>query len=309
MVTGSVYEISFPETGNHRNMSAPKKQKQHRISRVYLKQFGYQKEGAWHISAWEKSKNHTDNFLIDTFTVETNLFDLPFDDETIKRHFENMSQKVEDRFPTILNTIKHQQKLTHLHKDWLIHYTANFLCRSKPSREYFQFLLDHKTASNFFLEEITMFNQGELDEWKKTLPLIPSELRLNLAIGTIMNYLVQILRAFSFVILQADPTKGWFTSDNPVLIDPQEEEKDRDHYLYVIPIESEIYFPLSPDYCLFAFHKNSKKVANKLRDLALDKVHAIDEDNHDRICRLLILNGHEYFIFNTETEQTFLDRE
>lgn len=34
----------------------------------------------------------------------------------------------------------------------------------------------------------------------------------------------------------------------------------------------------------------------------------IDEDSHDRICRLQILNGHKYFIFNTETEKTFLDQ-
>lgn len=256
----------------------------------------------------EKSKNYTDNFLIDEFTVEPNLFDLPFDDETIKRHFENTSQKVEDRFPTILNTIRHQRRLTHLHKDWLIHYTANFICRSKSSREYFQFLLNHSVANDYFSEEITMFNPGELEEWKKTLPLIPSELRVNMAIGAIMNYLVHVLRNFSYLILEADPTKRWFTSDNPVLIDPQEEDAKPDEYLYLVPVGSEIYFPLSKDYCLFSFHKNSRKSSNPLRDMALDKIHRVDEQQYDRICRLMIAGGHDYFIFNTEMEKIFLDQ-
>jgi hypothetical protein len=288
-------------------MTTPLEQKQHRVSKVYLKQFGYQKDGRWYVSAWEKTKNHTDNFLIDTFTVETNLFDLPFDEVTIKRHFEDMSQKVEDRFPTILNTIKHQQKLIPLHKDWLVHYTANFICRSKPPREYFQFLLDHETGSQLFLEEITMFKPEELEEWKKTLPLIPSEHRLNLAIGTIMNYLVTVLRSFSFAILTGDPSKGWFTSDNPIYIDPQEEDKPKDEYLYIVPINSEIYFPLSPDYCLFAFHKNADKKTNPLRQLATDKLHRVGDEIHDKICKLIAGNGHQYFILNTETEKTFLD--
>jgi hypothetical protein len=287
-------------------MNSPKLQKQHRISRVYLKQFGYKKNGVWFISAWQKAKDYTDNFPIDRFTVEANIFDLPFEDETIKRHFENMSQKIESQYNKILNTIKNQRRLTPRHQVWLCHYIANFICRSQPSRDYFQFLLDHEVARNYFLEEITMFEPDLLDELQISFPLIPSEFRLNLAIGNIMNYLVRVLRNFSYVVLEADPKKGWFTSDNPVLIDAQEEISNSSEYLYVIPIESEIYFPLSRVYCLFAFHKDSEKKSNPLRSCTLNSIHKIDDATHDKICKKIGTNSHEFFILNTETAKSFL---
>jgi len=107
--------------------------------------------------------------------------------------------------------------------------------------------------------------------------------------------------AFSFWV------KDWGKNDNPVCIDPQEEDAKPDEYLYLVPIESEIYFPLSPDYCLFAFHKNSKKAASSLRNLAPDKIHLVNDQHYERICRLLGASGHDYFILNTETEKTFLN--
>ena len=71
-------------------MGTPKYQGQHRISQVYLKEFGYVKGGKWYIAIWEKSKNHTDYVLIENFTKETNVFDLPFfESGEERRHFEN----------------------------------------------------------------------------------------------------------------------------------------------------------------------------------------------------------------------------
>lgn len=291
-------------------MNSPEYQKQHRISKVYLKEFGYKKGDEWYISVWEKSKNYTDNIRIDEFTAETNIFDLPFEDLSIKRHFENTSQKIEDRYKTILNTIRNQNPLNPKHLDLLCHYIANLICRSKPSREYFQFLLENDMARNYFLEEITMFEPEILLELKDSFPLIPSEHRLNLAIGYIMNYLVRVLRNFTFVILESMPEKGWFTSDNPILIDSQESYNlDPSEYLHVIPIESEIYFPLSIEYCLFGFHQKSKKQDNPLRQLSVNKINKINDETHDRICKRIGENGFEYFIFNQEIEKTFLDKE
>lgn len=284
-------------------MTSPIFQKQHRIPQVYLRKFGYKKGDKWYVSVWEKSKDHTDNVLIEEFTTETNIFDLPFDEDVIKRHFENTSQKIETQFNTIINTLKRQGKLIHRHKDLLCHFTANLICRSKAPREYFHFLLNHKTGLNYILEEITMFKPDELAQLRETFPLIPSDLRLNFAIGYIMNYLVRILQNFSFVILEAIPEKGWLTSDNPVYIDPQEEDKNRNEYLYIIPIESEIYFPLTPDYCLFCFHKKSQKNSNPLRKLLENKVSKVNDETHDQICKFVTGNDSEFFIFNQEMEK------
>lgn len=150
-----------------------------------------------------------------------------------------------------------------------------------------------------------MFEPESLRELKKILLLVPSEHRLNLAIGNVMNYLVRVLRSFSFSILEAIPDIGWFTTDNPVLIDPQEAANIKPtEYLYIIPVESEIYLPLSPEYCLFGFHKKSNKQANPLRKVPLNKICKVDEETHDRICKMILGNGREYFIFNQEMKNT-----
>lgn len=288
-------------------MSHPKYQKQHRISKVYLKEFGYQKDGKWYISIWEKSKDYTDNILIEEFTTETNIFDLPFDEASIKRHFEDTSQKIETQYKIVLNAIKKQQQLTHRHQDLLCHYTANLICRSKLNRAYFQSRLNSEIAISCFLEEITMFEPESLQELKGMHLLVPSEHRLNLVIGNVMNYLVRVLRCFSFSILEAIPDRGWFTTDNPVLIDPQEAANiESTEYLYIIPVESEIYLPLSPEYCLFGFHKKSNKQENPLRKVPLNKICKIDEETHDRICKMILGNGSQYFIFNQEIKNIFL---
>ena len=43
-------------------------QGQHRISQIYLKQFGFKKDGNWYISVWRKFLNHTDIELIQSFS-------------------------------------------------------------------------------------------------------------------------------------------------------------------------------------------------------------------------------------------------
>jgi|694.fasta_scaffold119915_4 hypothetical protein len=289
-------------------MSSPKFQKQHRISQVYLRQFGYLKENIWYISVWEKFKDYTDNKRIDEVTVETNIFDLPFEEEEIKRHFENTNSKIETLYPTIIKSLKNQKLLTPRHKDILCHYTANLFCRSKSTRTYFQNILNNSKNTNLFLQEITMFEPDILETFKLAFPLIPIEQRLNMAIGTIMNYLVTVLRSFNCIILEAIPDKGWFTSDNPVVINPQESSIDTSEYLYTIPIDSEIYLPLSPDYCLFFFHKNAIQNSNPLRTSPLNKIVKVDDIMHDSICKLILGNCDDYFIFNQQLDKTLIPK-
>lgn len=292
-------------------MTDHKYQGQHRVSQVYLREFGYQKEGKWYISVWDKSKNYTDYVLIENFTKETNVFDLPFFDSIKeRRHFENKSLIIEGEYKKVVNSIKSQQQLTPRHQDVLCHYISNLICRCKPYRELFQNYLDHSVGREAFLKEITVFVPSELPILKTSLSNIPIETHLNYITGHIINHLVKVLRNFSFTILKDYQNRGWFTCDNPVIIDPQETlaEIEGEDYLWTIPVESEIYFPISPDYCVFAYFSNSKKNSNPLRKLRLNRVNVIDEISHDKICRMIASHTSNYFIFNQEIEPFYLDR-
>ena len=105
-------------------------QKQHRVSQVYLKQFGFLKEDRWHISLWHKFRDHADIELTQTYLREINIFDLPFEDFKDRRHFENTSNLIEREYPKIINSVLYQHKLLAKHRFLLCHYVANLICLS-----------------------------------------------------------------------------------------------------------------------------------------------------------------------------------
>lgn len=291
-------------------MDTPIYQGQHRISQVYLKEFGYLKDGKWYIAVWEKSKNHTDFVLIENFTKETNVFDLPFFESVEeRRHFEIKSVIIENEYKKILNTIENQQQLTPRHEDLLRHYIANLICRARPYRELFEDYLKYSHVKEAFLTEITMFKPEDLPILKESISYIPEETHLNYITGHIMNFLVNVFRSFHCIILKDYANRGWFTSDNPVIIETQEDLNElNDEYQWTIPVESEIYFPLSPNYCAFFFHPKSPKNSNPLRNLEKNKVHQSDEKTHEKICYLIGAHKSHYFLFNQEMDPFFLDQ-
>ena len=282
-------------------MTEPELQGQHRISQVYLKQFGYKNADKWYISVWRKFLNKTGNELIETFSKEINIFDLPYEDFKLRRHFENSSNIIEGEYPKVINTIKNQHQLIPKHKDVLCHYVANLICRAKPYREFFDLLLKDEQTRNKFLAEIKMFDEEELPKLKQLLEVLTENFQLNIAIGALMNHLVRIFRKFNFVILRDFNNRGWLTSDNPVIVDKKE------NYSWIVPIETEIYFPLSKDFCLFMFHTNSRLKENPLRHLKINKVTMVDEAIHKNIWDMVSYNENQYLIFPAEIEQTFFN--
>lgn len=282
-------------------MKEPELQGQHRISQIYLKQFGFKRDDKWYISVWRKFINHTDIELIETFSKEINVFDLPYVDFRLRRHFENTSNLIESEYSKIINTLANQNQIIPKHKDILCHYVANLICRAKPHRYFFDLLLKNEQTRNKFLNEITMFKDGTLPELQEFLDILKQEFQLNVAIGALMNHLVRVFRAFSFVILKDYNNRGWFTSDNPVILDKQ------NNHNWVVPIETEIYFPLSRDYCLFMFNNQSEIQTNQLRQFQINKVAQADEKTHANISDRILHNDSDFLIYPAEIDKTYFD--
>jgi hypothetical protein len=276
-------------------------QGQHRISQVYLKQFGFKRDGKWYISVWKKCLNHTDIELVESFSKEINVFDLPYNDFKLRRHFENTSNIIEREYPKIINTIANQHQLISKHKYFLCLYVANLICRTKPYRDFFDLCLKNKWTRNKFLGEMTMFKEETLPELKQFLDELKADLQLNVAIDSLMNHLVHVFKAFSFIILKDFGNRGWLTSDNPIVIDKQ------NNHSWIVPVEAEIYFPLSKNFCLFMFHKGSEAQANPLRRLKINKITNIDELTHKIICDRIIQNNSGYLIFPAEIHKTYFN--
>lgn len=272
-------------------------QKQHKVSQVYLKQFGYKIDEEYWLSVYKMGNEKTENVLIKNFTTETNIFDLPIDDFEIKRHFENLSGEVESFYRTVISNLHNQKRLTPKNKDVLNHFVANLLCRTNPFRKYINDLLNDDETRNKLINEITMFS-NDTEENKLVLDHFGKDFQLNLALGTLMNHLVSVFRNFKKVIIKDCDGKGWITTDSPVYLDYQ------GIYNWIIPLETEIYFPLSKDFCLFMYHPESEKKDNPLRELWIDKVNKIPFELFEKISMKIGRDFDEYLIFCNHYEPT-----
>jgi Protein of unknown function (DUF4238) len=275
----------------------PEFQGQHKVSQVYLKQFGYEKDGEYWLSVYKAGEKETENVRISDFTKETNIFDLPFKNSELKRHFENLSNKIETKYRTVISNLHNQKRLTPKDKDVLNHFVANLMCRTNPFRAFIDSLLKHSDTRDKFISEMAMFTNNEA-ETKEFSNLFKSDSQLNVAIGEVMNHLVHVFRNFEKVIISKQEVEGWLTTDSPVHIDKQ------DCNAWVIPIEAEIYFPLSTDFCLFMFHPKSEINDNPLRNLVIDKINVVDFETFDTINKKIVFDYDEYLIMNTELEPT-----
>ena len=269
----------------------PEIQKQHRLSQVYLKKFGFQIDGEWMVSIMELGNRKIQNVKVSEFTAEENIFDLPFTNFDHKRHFETLSGKLENDYNRLVNNIEYQKALTEKDKDLLNNFIANILCRTTYFRSYIKGLIDDVDTRIFFLKEIMMFkNDGGDTEY--LLNILKSEIHLNLVIGPLMDHMVHILSHFKKVILKSPKGYGWLTTDNPVYIDNKQKHE------WILPIEAELYFPISREYCVFLFHKDSKLNSNPLRNLKLDKVNQIDFELFDKLIYNITRNLDKYLIFS-----------
>ncbi|MFN3943186.1 MAG: DUF4238 domain-containing protein [Flavobacterium sp.] len=286
----------------------PEFQKQHKISKIYLKQFGYSDEnGVEWVSVYKLGSGKTENLRICDFTTETNIFDLPFEEPEIKRHFEILSGKLENSYRSVILSLVSQKQLSPQGKDLTNHFVANLLCRSDRFRDFVKDMLNDKNGRNILLNEITIFseNLNELEKLQSILKRIQKEKELNIVMCYVMNHLVYVFQRFKKVILRHYKNNGWLTSDNPVHIERF------GNFRWLIPIEAEIYFPLSKDYCLFMFHEDSKQNENPLRKLKLEKVNIVNFETCDQVNKKMFLKdnayfGFDYLIFNTKTESTVL---
>ncbi|WP_231567332.1 DUF4238 domain-containing protein [Lacinutrix sp. Hel_I_90] len=275
----------------------PEIQKQHRLSQVYLKKFGYEQDGIWMVSVMKLGSGMTENVKISEFTAEENIFDLPFKDFEIRRHFETLSGRLENDYHRLINNIEKQKLLTPKDKDLLNHFVPNILCRTSHFRCFINLLIEDIETRKKLLNEITLFKKDN-GQTEFLLDILKPETHLNIVVGTLMNHLVYVLQRFKKLILKSPKGYGWLISDNPVFIDWQGKNE------WIMPIEAEIYFPLSKEYCVFLYNDQSELNSNPLRNLKNDKVNQIDFETFDRLANIIGRNLDEYLIFSNKYEPT-----
>lgn len=278
----------------------PENQKQHKVSQVYLKHFGYNKNKEFWISVLEIGKTETENIRVNDFTIENNIFDLPFEDFEVRRGFENMSNEIENHYNIIISNLHNQKQINSKDTKFLCFFVANILCRTNPFRSFISELLTDGETREKFISEISYFSKDKKDI-EFVLNHFDVENQLNIILETITHYLANIFKHFNKVFIKDYNNLGWLTTDSPVHLDTQGK------YEMLIPIESEIYLPLSKNFCLFLYHPSSEIQTNPLRNLKNDKINEIDFDTFHKITKKITFDYDKYLVFNVYYEPTKIE--
>ncbi|WP_312338214.1 DUF4238 domain-containing protein [Sphingobacterium sp.] len=276
----------------------PENQNQHRVSQVYLKQFGYHRDKKWWVSVYKVGNKKTENLLINSFTAEFNIFDAPYGDIEFRRNFEVQCGKVESYYPTIISNLTHQKQLTEKNIEVLCHFISSLLCRSVSFTGFIEMILRDTAARKRFIDEISMFNEENKLLLENILNLVPVELQLNTILGSIAAHLVEVIRCFDLVVIEKSTDISWGTTDNPVVLD------NNGNHEWLISHDSEIFLPLSRDFCLFGFHQEGKNKMNPLRLLKSGRVNNVPFEQFEIIHNKIISNNFKYLIMPIEMEDS-----
>ena len=228
------------------------------------------------------------------------MFALPCADFDDKRYLETKTAEIENDYQKVINSILHQG-LIPKHKEILVKFIASLICKTVRHQDFFKGLINDKRCKNKFLKEVSMFREGEYEILSFCIMHIDEKDKLNMVLCSLLEHLIIVLRQFNFVILKDFDNRGWFTSENPVLIDKQ------NHFEWIMPLEAEIYFPISRDFCLFLFNDSSEIKTNPLRNFKIDKINITDDNLHTSISNKLAHNDNEFIIFPTLIKNTLLD--
>lgn len=275
-------------------MKQPEKQNQHIIPQVYLKQFGYISKNQFKVSVLKQGEKFTRQKSIKSFLAQTNIFDIKSDNPEIERIFESLNCDFENIFLEITSDLENEGKLSEKSYAVLLQLIPNFIARSNEWRSNLIYLLNSDAKENVLkiicAHRAKSFENIENKDFYIIMAENPVEEIINRALMFFQEYLLRRIGHYEIVILKSQDEKPWFTSDNPIVLE------NRTRKFEFMTKESEVYFPLSPDYLVYLHFKDSDDKTNDLRKFESNIIYeATDEQNFD-LQQKVMRNAHEYVI-------------
>jgi hypothetical protein len=216
---------------------------------------------------------------IESVTAENNIFDL-IEENNNSTLFEDLNGKIETWYPQIINDIKNNSNLSEFNEGILIQFIPNLLCRVETFR---QLIRKHLYSSNreYFLNSMCAFQEDKGITFMSKIDSLSIESQINPTCFMVMDHIMNKLSYFDYVIVREYANRGWITSDNPVVLNNNISENS------IFSINTELYFPLSKEYCIFFSHPNANKKDNILRSYKsrtiIDATEEIQEMIYEKI--------------------------
>jgi hypothetical protein len=279
-------------------MKNPPIQRQHKIPQVYLKTFAIDgNNNCKQICILAKGDKQTRKKNIKSFDRHENFFDINSDDSRIERLFEEMNGLLETHYPKILEELEQNQSLSVKHTSYLMQFAANMIGRSDVWRESIMDTLNSDVKHLFIQHMIahtfkTKEERGKIEtsELFKGLNALSADEGINRMLMFFIGHVLERLWNYEITYFKAHDDKGWFTSDNPVVMDNEPDG------IEMLPPDSVLYFPLTPKYLAFIHYKKSKDTTNSFRKYESNKIHEINDEEMDILTKTILSNASNYII-------------
>ncbi|WP_421873019.1 DUF4238 domain-containing protein [Marinoscillum sp.] len=270
-----------------------KNQGHHRTNKIYWRGFAFKDLNRFDCL----SICNLENFIIDNKPFLWLKKEANQPGEMHIRYFEAFSSKSEKEYRKILRQID-EGKFDEEMKPHLLSFICNLLIRQTSFQsEHIAEGFKNTVLRKELINELVRYRHDKVSAEKVFLQLQPNIAptdELSPFVREIWNHLMAILNSFTLVILRAPSSYFWSTSDCPVSVD-----RMGCNDTLMIPIQSEIYFPLSRKYLAFLSNKNlshnqiSKFPANTVSTCSHELYQSII-DNH------IIPNANEYLIYGND---------
>ncbi|MBN8697410.1 MAG: DUF4238 domain-containing protein [Bacteroidetes bacterium] len=267
------------------------KRRHHILGEVYLKKFAFDYNGQLKLCVWEKGLPRTALKNVASFLNKPHFFQLSTIPSINPSVFENLNGQLETYYNKIIDELYLKESLSHKSEILLKQFVANTICRTEMMRTRINNYYTNIETKEKLLKEIAFFiNDSQKSAIYHVDNIAPDD-RLNYLMLMSMRHFNYILQKFDYCILKDYNNYGWVTSDNPIIIE------NNGYYEFLIPLEAELYFPLTRDYCLYLHHKNSEVKNNELRQIQNGLIIDSSESTHRFIFEKMPLNMDQYLIF------------
>jgi hypothetical protein len=285
-----------------------KKQYQHVVPQVYLKQFGFQKNeygGKWCVSTFNSKTKIWQDRVIKRFLGVNNLYDLTPSSSSMPRMLEeDLHGGVEKKLLSIPKYLEGRSDFTRDMKLDMAETMSNFLCRSVRTLNWIEKLVEKGKYEEFFhviTEENGIFESD--DDRLEALEVIRSLEMKDKVNNLMLFYMLHVKIILSNAHMTVYFNNGGFdlfTSDNPVtvlapglgvLIDP----------------EMQMFFPLNKDLLIHSYWSSDSLEVKEVTPEP-DMMLPMTDHLYEYFNRDLITHYHDEFIISP-IEKALLDEE
>lgn len=244
-----------------------------------MRQFGYAHKGQYKVSVLQVGEKFMRQKSVESFLSEINVFDIESEQPEIGRIFEKLNGEFENEYLNMIADLEKHGKLSEKSYSILLQFIPNLIARSDSMRELITELLQsdvkHNILKMFCAHRAKSFADLENQDFYRVMADTPTDCNVvNRALIFFTEYLFNRTAYYDIVIIRSQEGKPWFTSDNPVVFENQMKRFE------IMGPDSEVYFPLNPDYLIYLHYPGSGNQENPLRRLEKNTIHfASDEQN------------------------------